>query len=580
MRGFPKTFLEPVHPEDRDRVHSSYTASVAAHAPYAITHRLLLPEGRLKYVHEQCETHYGPDGTPIRSLGTTQDVTERERAAEELRVKDQAIAAAINAIVITDIAGRITYVNPAFVRLWGYDSEQEVLGRLPTDFAADDANTLRIVQHVQTEGRWQGEFVARRKDGSMFDALLSAGAVTDAGGKLISMIGAFLDVTERNRLEAQLRQAQKMESVGRLAGGVAHDFNNLLTAITAQVELALLDVRPADPLFEVLNDVHRAADSAANLTRQLLAFSRKQVIDPRILNLNDIVAELQKMLQRLLREDIDLRVTLDPAVGQARVDQGQMEQILVNLAINARDAMPNGGKLTLETANVTLDEAYARGHPHVVPGEYVMLAVSDEGTGMSEEVKAHLFEPFFTTKGQGQGTGLGLAMVYGAVKQNGGSIEVYSEAGYGTTFKLFLPRVLAVPETHPTPPAAGLQTGTESILLVEDEEKVRAVAVRLLGRLGYTVHPFANGAEVLRALPGMTMPLHLLMTDVVLPGMNGRILAQKVKALRPEIRILYTSGYSENVVIHQGVLDKGIEFIPKPYSIQLLARRVREVLDQ
>jgi signal transduction histidine kinase/CheY-like chemotaxis protein len=421
------------------------------------------------------------------------------------------------------------------------------------------------------------ETVHRRKDGSTFPVEVLPQHLHLAEGSLD--VAYVRDITERNRLEGQLRHAQRMESVGRLAGGVAHDFNNLLTAISGHVELALLDLRPSDPLHELLTEVHRAAESAADLTRGLLAFSRKQVIDPRVVNLNGIVDGLQRMLKRLLREDVDLQVVLDPALWQTRVDRGQLEQILVNLAVNARDAMPNGGKLTIETANITLDAEYARTHPYVSAGDYVMLAVSDEGTGMSEEAKAHLFEPFFTTKELGKGTGLGLAMVYGAVKQNRGSIEVYSELGHGTTIKVYLPRVDAPEEPLPAVSPTRLPHGTETIMLVEDEAYVRAVAVQLLTRQGYTVHAFASGAEALRALPGMPGPLHLLITDLVLPGMNGRVLAQRVTAIRPDIKVLYTSGYSQNVVIHHGVLDPGIEFIPKPYSIELLAQRVREVLD-
>jgi signal transduction histidine kinase/CheY-like chemotaxis protein len=423
------------------------------------------------------------------------------------------------------------------------------------------------------------ETLHRRKDGSVFPVEVLSQHLQLTEGSL--HVAYVREIAERNRLQSQLRQAQKMESVGRLAGGVAHDFNNLLTAITANIELALLDLRPSDPLHELLGEVHRAADSAANLTRQLLAFSRKQVIAPRVVNLNDIVGDLQRMLKRLLGEDIDLRVRLDPALWQVRVDPGQMEQILVNLAINARDAMPQGGVLTLETGNSRLDEEYARTRSYVVPGEYVMIGVRDEGTGMSEEVKAHLFEPFFTTKAHGKGTGLGLAMVYGAVKQNQGSIEVESAPGEGATFRIYLPRVDAAPEPLPTRGPARLPGGTETIIVVEDDDKVRAVVVGLLSRLGYTVHAHGSGAEALATLRGGDLrgPLHLLITDIVLPGMNGRKLALEVTALRPEIRVLYTSGYSESVVIDQGVLDPGIEYLSKPYSIEELARRVREVLD-
>jgi two-component system, cell cycle sensor histidine kinase and response regulator CckA len=578
-------FLAQVHPADLKRIAEAVHHAHDPSGPglFDVEHRIIRRDGKVRWLITRSQTFFageGPARRPVRTVGAVQDVTGQRDAAEALRIKDQAIATAFNGFAITDPEGRLAYVNPAFLRMWGYDSESDVLGRPPPDFAADHAATLRVMERLRTVGHWQGELVARRKDGTSFDVLLSASAVRDVDGRVVSLMASFLDITEQKRLESQLRQAQKMESIGRLAGGVAHDFNNLLTAITGQVELGLLDVRPTEPLHEVLTEIHRAADSAANLTRQLLTFSRQQMIDPRVLDLNQVVDHLRRMLQRLLGEHIQLLVRPAPDLGSVRVDRGQFEQVLMNLAINGRDAMPSGGKLTIETANVTLDGEYVRSHPHVLPGEYVMLGVTDEGVGMSEEVRAHLFEPFYTTKAQGKGTGLGLAMVYGAVKQNGGSVEVYSEPGHGTVFRIYLPRVEAVPEPLPGQEAGPVAGGTETIVLVEDEDQVRAVAVQLLTRQGYAVHAFANGTDTLRMLPKLPGPLHLLITDVVLPGMNGWVLAQQVKALRPDIKVLYTSGYGENVVIHHGVLTPGIEFIPKPYSLERLASRVREVLDK
>jgi PAS domain S-box-containing protein len=574
-----QTFLELVHPEDRTALDVAYNRSLRERTPYEITHRLLLPDGRIKHIHERGITLYDAAGVPQRSAGTAQDVTERMEAESALRLKEQVIATSISGIAIADGAGKLLYVNPAMVRLWGYADEQEMLARQVTELA-EEREVHRIIEQLQRQGAWQGELTGRRKDGSRFDLLLAASAIRDAEGRVVSMMGSLLDVTERRRLEAQFLQAQKMESIGRLAGGIAHDFNNLLTAISGCIELALLDLRPGDPLRELLTDARKAGESAAGLTQQLLAFSRKQVISPRVMNLNDVLGQVQKMLQRLLGEDIDLRALPAPDLGQTRMDPGQMEQILVNLAVNARDAMPTGGRLTVETANVTLDEEYHQRHPHIQPGEYVMLAVSDEGAGMNEEVLAHLFEPFFTTKGVGKGTGLGLAMVYGAIKQNRGSIEVYSEVGHGTTFKMYLPRVHEPPEESPVRLPQVLPRGTETILLVEDEARVRAVAVRLLSRLGYTVHACGNAVEALETVRAITGPIHLLITDVVLPGTNGRTLARQVTALRPETRVLFASGYTANVVVNHGVLEQGIEFVAKPYSIELLAQRVREVLDR
>ena len=513
------------------------------------------------------------------NIAYVRDITDRKRSEEAMQIRDQAIATSINAVVITDATGRLIYVNPAFLHLWGYESVEEVLARSPFEFADEEATKL-VIEEIRSKGAWQGELSARKKDGTSFDVLLSASAVKDARGTLINMMGSILDITERKRLEAQLLQAQKMESIGRLAGGVAHDFNNLLTAISGNVALALLDLRPGDLLHELLTEVTKAANSAADLTRQLLTFSRRQMVSPRVLNLNEVIVHLQKMLHRLLGEDVDLQIVSAADLGQVRIDPSQIEQILVNLAVNGRDAMPNGGKLTLETANVALDVEYCRAHPHVQPGEYVMLAVSDNGHGISPEVRAHLFEPFYTTKPHGEGTGLGLAMVYGAVKQNQGTLEVCSEAGHGTTFKICLPRVYERPEPIREEPQITLGRGTATLVLVEDEDKVRAFAIRLLERQGYKVYAYASGEEAMKAVRGMTEHLQLLITDVVLPGMNGRELAEQMQQLRPDIKVLFTSGYTENVIVQHGVLQQGIEFLAKPYSIESFSRRVRELLQQ
>ena len=327
-------------------------------------------------------------------------------------------------------------------------------------------------------------------------------------------------------------------------------------------------------------EIRKAADSATNLTRQLLAFSRKQVIEPRVVNVNQIVLKLHNMLQRLLGENVELRVLLDEDLGQVRIDPGQFEQVIVNLAINARDAMPRGGILEIETSNVSLDEGYCRKHANLSPGNYIRFSVSDDGIGIPAEVKSRIFEPFFSTKGCERGTGLGLAMVYGAVAQNRGNIDVYSELGQGTTFKVHLPRVNEEPEPIHLNGDSGLVRGTESVILVEDEAAVKKLATLLLRNLGYKVDAFSNAYEALRSVEQGKEDYQLLMTDVVLPGMNGRVLAEHVKMLLPHIKILYTSGYTHNVIVQHGVLEKGIEFVAKPYSLKLLAQRVREVLDK
>ncbi len=393
-------------------------------------------------------------------------------------------------------------------------------------------------------------------------------------------VAIFDVITERKHLEEQLRQAQRMEAMGRLAGGVAHDFNNLLTAITGNLSLAMMDVDGQHEVLEYLGDATHAAYSAADLTRQLLAFSRKQMVEPRVFDLNNAIHSMHKMLSRIIGEHIELNSCPKSELGAVKVDPGQLEQVLVNLVINARDAMPSGGKLTLETANIVLDDHYCRTHPEVTPGEYVMLAVSDSGCGMSFEVSCRCLEPFFTTKEKDKGTGLGLSTVYGIVKQARGSIEIYSEPNRGTTVKVYFPRVNEKPVQFSLPvQTQALPRGAETVLLVEDDVEVRNVALRVLRRLGYNVLHFTEAERALDAARNYPDEIHLLLTDVVMPRMNGRQLAEQLRALRPQMRVLYTSGYTENVVVHHGVLDSGIYFIGKPYAAKQLASKVREVLD-
>jgi nitrogen-specific signal transduction histidine kinase/CheY-like chemotaxis protein len=387
------------------------------------------------------------------------------------------------------------------------------------------------------------------------------------------------DVTERKRLEEQYRQAQKLEAVGRLAGGVAHDFNNLLTVSNGYADLLPAHVRGDDEAREAVEEIRRAGERASSLTRQLLTFSRNQVLQPRLLDLNAIIAVTGKMLRRLLGEDIALAVTLDPALGRVRADPGHLEQVLLNLCVNARDAMPRGGKLTIETRNVELDDAFARAHLEVRPGPYVLLAVSDTGVGMTAEVKAHIFEPFFTTKGLGKGTGLGLATVYGILQQSGGAIGVYSEAGRGTTFKVYLPRADGSgPEEGDRPEAAATPRGNETVLVAEDEGPVRVLVGEVLRAYGYGVLEANDGAEAIRVAEGNAGPIDLLVTDVVMPGMSGRALAQHL-ALRPSLKVLYVSGYTDDAVVRHGVLEAETAFLQKPFRPDDLARKVRAVLD-
>ncbi|HXG45519.1 MAG TPA: response regulator [Gemmatimonadales bacterium] len=481
-------------------------------------------------------------------------------------------------------AAHIYYASPACTRVLGLSPEELVTDPSPFRAAIHPDDEARVIasctRAVETGRPATLEFRIRRPDGALrwIEGRLIPVAEAEAAG--VRLDGVVRDVTEQRRLADQLRQAQKMEAVGRLAGGVAHDFNNLLTVITSYADLLLEELALADPRRAEVEEIRKAAASAAALTRQLLAFSRQQVLEPRVLDVNAVVSAAQKLLKRLLGEDITLVTVLAPELGTVRADPGQLEQLIVNLAVNARDAMPEGGKLTIETANADMDEAYVRDHPLARPGRYVMLAISDTGVGMDEATQRRIFEPFFTTKEAGKGTGLGLATVYGIVKQSGGFIWVYSEPGHGATFKIYLPRVDEPVEGAPTSAEPReLPRGTETVLLVEDAAAVRAVTRQILERLGYTVLEAPNGEVALHVATKHQGPLHLLLTDVVMPELGGRHLAEQLTALRPELRILYASGYTDDAVVRHGVLRPGTAYLQKPFTPELLARKVREVLD-
>ncbi len=417
----------------------------------------------------------------------------------------------------------------------------------------------------------------RRRDGREFPVEVSLSYVETSEG--LFAIAFVSDISQRKQLEEQLMHAQKMEAVGRLAGGVAHDFNNMLTVITGYNRMILDELSPLDPLRGYAEEILKAADRAGAITNQLLAFSRRQIMQPRVINLNTLIQQTDKMLRRLIGEDIELMLGLNSDVGNIRADPGHVEQAIVNLAVNARDAMPTGGRLTIETANVHLDENYVRTHLGVTPGDFVMVAVSDNGHGMDAETRRRIFEPFFTTKEKGRGTGLGLATVYGSVKQTGGDIWVYSEPGKGTTFKLYFPRVAeAVSEEGTAGPEQPTTSVGETILVVEDEKAVRELTVRILQQLGYRVLTASGGDEALKISHAHTGRIALLLTDVVMPGMSGRQLADALTITRPDIKVLYLSGYTENTVVHHGVLNAGVEFLPKPFSREVLAKKLRELL--
>ena len=481
-----------------------------------------------------------------------------------------------------DSTGKILDANPAFVELLGHTSADELIGQHIFGLYAEHDKWFDLADFLRSALPFKGLTVEwKRKDGVTTGVRISGRSVANGGEGMVFELFAE-DVTERRALEQQLRQSQKMEAVGRLAGGIAHDFNNLLMVISGYSEFLLERLGDEPQLRGPAQEIASAAERASSLTRQLLAFSRKQMLAPRVVNLNDVATENVKMLTRMIGEDIDLVIAPSPDLWSVRADAGQIEQVIMNLAVNARDAMPSGGKLTIETSNVTLDEDYARLHSPVRPGDYVMVAVSDTGAGMDTETQSHIFEPFFTTKGT-KGTGLGLSTVYGIVKQSGGYIWVYSEMGRGTTFKIYLPRVAstgeAVAQFAAPPEFRKVEPGTETILLVEDEANLRYLARQYLEKQGYKVIEAADGAVAMQIAVAHEKIIHLLLTDVIMPGMNGRELAQRISEIRPNVKVLYMSGYTENVIGHNGMLDAGIRLLQKPFNLRDLKSIVREVLD-
>jgi PAS domain S-box-containing protein len=480
-----------------------------------------------------------------------------------------------------DSAGQLLDANPALLTMLGYSSTSELVGKHLGGLYSDTHRWFELADYLRSAAPFNGLIAEwKRKDGITILVRVSGRAVCNDERKTAFELFAE-DVTERRALEQQLQQSQKMEAIGRLAGGIAHDFNNLLMVISGYSEFLLDRLGPDPALRGPAQEIAGASQRASSLTRQLLAFSRKQMLAPKILDLNGVVTENLKMLTRVIGEDIDLVMVPAPSLGAVRADAGQIDQVIMNLAVNARDAMPSGGKLTIETSNVSLDEEYARFHAPLRPGDYVMLAISDTGLGMDSETQSHIFEPFFTTKGP-KGTGLGLSTVYGIVKQSGGYIWVNSEPGKGTSFKIYLPRIAERAEPAQivaSNESAFIEPGTETILLAEDEANLRYLARQFLEKQGYKVIEAADGAVAMQIAVAHEGVIHLLLTDVIMPGMNGRELAQRISEIRPQTKVLYMSGYTENVIGHNGTLDAGVRLLQKPFTLRDLKSKVREVLD-
>ncbi len=521
----------------------------------------------------------------VGAVVTFRDVTREHHARSILQDSESRyrllVENASYAIFRTSSDGRFLEANHALATMLGYSSKDELLTlNIRDSIYVNPEHRDPLVHETITHGRIEGREVEwKKKDGTHLIVVLSARVVRDTGGYCFE--GIAENITERRVLETQLRQAQKMEAVGRLAGGVAHDFNNLLMVIKGHSELLLERTAPGHPDFRKVDQIKKAADRAAGLTRQLLAFSRMQVMQPRVMDLNATVIEMGKMLPRLIGEDIELKILTKPDLGRVKADPGQIEQVILNLSVNARDAMPNGGKLVIETKNAELDEGYARVHPPLVPGSFVMLAVSDTGTGMDAATQAHIFEPFFTTKEMGKGTGLGLATVYGVVKQSGGYIWAYSEPGMGTSFKIFLPRVSETADVerekrpHEEPPR-----GEGTILLAEDERDVREVAREFLELSGYTVIEAKDGAEAVELAAKHSGAIDLLLTDMVMPGMSGRELSARLTAMRAGLRVIYMSGYTEYAALRHGDADPDRIMLQKPFTRAVLVHTVRKVLGE
>jgi PAS domain S-box-containing protein len=579
-------FRRRLHPEDRDRVLAGIQETIdRGGTAWSGEYRFERADGSYRYVFDRRYV-MRESGRAVRVIGALMDIDARKRAEEELRESEERYRSIVETtnewIWASDLQGRLTYSNQASQVILGHPPES-LVGMARWDLVhADDLPAARepFRRSIAERAGWTGLVLRWRHSNGTYRHLESnAVPFFDASGQLIGFRGASRDITERIQLEAQLLQSQKMEAIGTLAGGVAHDFNNLLTSILGYSDIVLQELPSEDPLREDVEEIRKAGERAAALTRQLLAFSRKQILKPVVLDLDAVVADLEKMVRRLIGEDIEMVVSLDPDLGRVKADAGQIEQVVMNLVINARDAMPRGGKLTIETSNAEMDDSYIRRHAGAMTGSYVCLAVTDTGTGMDRETQSRIFEPFFTTKGPGKGTGLGLSTAYGIVKQSGGYISVDSELGKGTTFRVYLPRVFDSDHVVPAAKAPQPSTGRETILLTEDEEGLRVLAKRILKAHGYVVLEASGGEDALRIAQAHPGPIHLLLTDAVMPGMGGSELARRITVDRPQTRVLYMSGYTDDAVVRHGLLEAGTAFIQKPFTTEALAGKVRAVLD-
>jgi PAS domain S-box-containing protein len=578
--------IELIHPSDRARAQETLVLALQS-GQRAVTAELRAVHrdggSRLLEVHARNLLDISAIGGIVVNA---QDVTERRQVDEALRSSEERyrsiIETAGEGVIIRDRSDQITFVNQRMADVLGYTTH-ELIGRPILDIVSEEDRPSfeDAMLRRRGTGRDQFDLRARRKDGSAVSGIASGRPMYDSHGDYVGGLIMFMDITGRKQLEEQLRQAQKMEAVGRLAGGIAHDFNNLLTAVRGNAELMLAEMPLDHALRPDLEEISRAAERASSLTRQLLAFSRRQILQPRVLNIDGVVSEMERLLRRLIGEDVELITRPNANGARVEADRGQLEQVLMNLAVNARDAMPSGGRVTIETDVVDLDDEFAALHPGAVPGSYARLSVHDTGSGMDARTLSHVFEPFFTTKGVGQGTGLGLATVYGIVKQSGGYISVNSEAGTGTRFEIYLPLVTdKTDQNREVQPRLPTRGEGQTVLLVEDEDAVRALASRILRKQGYEVLEASDGMEARRIAENYSGFIHILLTDVVMPRMGGRELVELLQPLRPGIRVLYMSGYTDDALVHHGVVSGGgTWFLEKPFTPEALVRKLREVIE-
>ncbi|MDZ7699888.1 MAG: PAS domain S-box protein [Deltaproteobacteria bacterium] len=598
LLGGPRTHVlhqgmsQFIEPGQEDSLLSARKKSAETGEKQSVEFPLRRGKGTPVWVRADIEADRDDAGAVIQWRVVLVDITEHKQAQEALFRSEEKYRSLFNsirdAILVADTDRKIMSCNPAFTELFGH-SEKEITGKETRYVYESEVQFTEMGERLK-ENMDNPHFLHtihyRKRSGEVFPGETNVFYLRDTDGNINGFIGLIRDITERQkaeeakvRLEAQLQQAQKMESVGRLAGGVAHDFNNKLTSILGYAELAMGRLDPSHALYGDLKQILEAGKQSVNIVRQLLAFARKQTIAPKVMILNDTVEQMLRMLRRLIGEDIDLAWEPDANIWPVKMDPSQIDQILANLCVNARDAIEGVGKVTIETENVELDEAYCAGHAGFVPGEYVMLAVSDDGAGMDKETLANVFEPFFTTKAVGKGTGLGLSTVYGIVKQNHGFVNAYSEPGKGTTFRIYLPRHEGEAEGKAEAVESEIPLGRgETILIVEDEKTVLQLGKMILERLGYTVLAAESPVEAVEIVRKESGEIHLLMTDVVMPRMSGKALVEEIQNIRPDIKTLFMSGYTANAIAHQGVLDEGVHFIQKPFGLKSLARKVRGAL--